>query len=273
MTTSETPKVGERVVEDVIRTIALSTTLGGRTVLDGIDIAIPRGEVCVILGPSGCGKTTLMRHLCGLLPPSRGSVFVEGRDLYELPEAELDALRTQMGLSFQGGALLGNLTVAQNVALPLRENTTLDEQLIDLVVQMKLDMVGMWPAADFYPASLSGGMRKRAAIARAIALDPQVVFLDEPSAGLDPSTAAGLDNLIVKLNRVFGMTVVVITHDLDSAKAIADRAILLMHGNVVAFGDREVVWGHPDDEVQAFLERRVPTERECKPDIHALTEH
>lgn len=271
---AELRKVRERFLppakeggEDIIRALMLTTIYGERMVLGGIDLAIRRGEVFVIMGPSGCGKTTLMRHLCGLVPPTMGSVFVGGYDIYDLSEEGLKALRLCTGLSFQGGALLGSLTVEENVALPLRENTDLPDELIRHIARMKLEQVELLHAADLLPASLSGGMLKRAAIARAIALDPDIVFLDEPSAGLDPVTAAGVDNLIKKLNKVFGITMVVVTHDLDSAKLIADRAVLLSGGFPMVVGDKETVWAHPDPTVQAFLYRRLLDDGGDKNDI------
>ncbi|MEO6596686.1 MAG: ATP-binding cassette domain-containing protein, partial [Planctomycetota bacterium] len=193
-----------RRTEDLVRALALTTVFDERCVLQGIDLAIRRGEVFVIMGPSGCGKTTLLRNLCGLLPPTMGSVSVAGHDVYAASPELLQHLRLRTGLSFQGGALLGSLTVLENVALPLRENTQLSAPVILETARMKLDMVGLLHAADMLPSSLSGGMKKRAAIARAIALDPDIVYFDEPSAGLDPITAAEVDNLIVKLNKVFG---------------------------------------------------------------------
>eukprot|EP00904_Undaria_pinnatifida_P001911 jgi/Undpi1/11720/HiC_scaffold_37.g14015.m1 len=210
------------------------------------------------MGPSGCGKTTMLRNLCGLLPPSMGSVFVNGRDLYLLSPEELREERLRTGLAFQGGALLGSLTVLENVALPLRENTDLPDRVIRQTARLKLDMVGLLPSADLLPANLSGGMKKRAAIARAIALDPDVVYLDEPSAGLDPITAAEVDNLICKLNQVFGITMVVVTHDLPSAWAIADRVVMLHSGKVAAMGTKEEVWAMQDPHLRDFVERRLP---------------
>ena len=261
MTTSIiAPRRSPRTTLDVVRAIAVSTQFGGRTVLDGIDLGIRRGEVLVIMGPSGCGKTTLLRNLCGLLSPDLGSVTVGGHDLYSASSQLLQHLRLRTGLSFQGGALLGSLTVLENVALPLLENTELPKSVVLDTARMKLDMVGLLHAADLLPSSLSGGMRKRAAIARAIALDPDIVYFDEPSAGLDPITAAGIDNVITKLNQVFGITMVVVTHDLPSAYAIADRIVVLLDGKIAALGERDQVWNDPNPRLRDFIERRLPAE-------------
>ncbi|MBX3461726.1 MAG: ATP-binding cassette domain-containing protein [Planctomycetes bacterium] len=262
----------KRRTEDLVRAVALSTVFGDRTVLEGIDLAIRRGEVFVVMGPSGCGKTTLLRHLCGLLPPTLGSVSVAGHDVYAASPELLQHLRLRTGLSFQGGALLGSLSVLDNVALPLRENTGLPEHVIVDTARMKLDMVGLLHAADLLPSSLSGGMRKRAAIARAIALDPDIVYFDEPSAGLDPITAAEVDNLIMKLNKVFGITMVVVTHDLPSAHAIADRIVVLLEGRVAALGERDQVWHHPDPRIRDFIERRLSAEDRRGMDVVAHLE-
>jgi len=248
---------GRRQTDDLLRALALTTVFGDRTVLQGIDLAVRRGEVFVVMGPSGCGKTTLLRHLCGLLPPTMGSVTVDGQDLYSASPAHMQALRQRTGLSFQGGALLGSLTVIENVMLPLRENTDLPERVIEATARMKLEMVGLLHAAQLLPSSLSGGMKKRAAVARAIALDPEIVFFDEPSAGLDPITAAEIDNLICKLNKVFGITMVVVTHDLPSAYAIADRIVVLQGGQVAALGPRDEVWNSADPRIRDFIERRM----------------
>ena len=265
-------RAARRTTDDVVRAIALTTQFGGRTVLDGVDLAIRRGEVMVIMGPSGCGKTTLLRNLCGLLAPELGTVSVCGHDIYAASPELLQHLRLRTGLSFQGGALLGSLTVLENVALPLRENTALCERVIVETARMKLDMVGLLHAADLLPSSLSGGMRKRAAIARAIALDPDIVYFDEPSAGLDPITAAEVDNLIQKLNRVFGITMVVVTHDLASAHAIADRIVVLLDGKVAALGSRDQVWSDPNPRLRDFIERRLRAEEGRGMDVLRLME-
>lgn len=261
-----------RQTQDLVRAIAVGTVFKGREVLKGIDMAVRRGEIFVIMGPSGCGKTTMLRHLCGLLPPSTGSVFVDGFDVYDLPEDELRRLRLQTGLSFQGGALLGSLSVEENVMLPLRENTDLPESVARQVARMKLDMVGLLHAAELSPANLSGGMKKRAAIARAIALDPKVVYFDEPSAGLDPITAAEVDNVIQKLNQVFGITMVVVTHDLPSAHQIADRIAVLIGGEVAMVGTRDEVWNCSDPRIRNFIERRMQEDAEGRADLRKYEE-
>ncbi len=256
---------------DHVRAIAVSSYRGERQVLTGVDLAVRRGKITVLMGPSGCGKTTLLRHLCGLEPPDAGSVFVGGRDLYAMPNDELRLQRLRTGLAFQGGALLGGLSVLDNVALPLRENTALPAALVAETARLKLDMVGMLHAAALLPANLSGGMTKRVAIARALALDPEILYLDEPSAGLDPVTAAEVDNLIAKLNRVFGVTTVVVTHDLASAYAIADRVAMMLDGRITAVGDKETVWNAPEPAIRGFLERRMTDEGGFSLDVPLAT--
>ncbi len=259
---------GGHASSDLVRALALTTQFGERTILDGVDLAIRRGEVFVVMGPSGCGKTPLLRHLCGMLPPTLGSVSVAGHDLYAASPELLHDLRLRTGLSFQGGALLGSLTVLENVALPLRENTDLPPAVVLEIARMKLDMVGLLHAAELLPSSLSGGMKKRAAIA----LDPESVYFDEPSAGLDPITAAEIDNVIVKLNKVFGITMVVVTHDLPSAHAIADRIVVLLDGRVAALGERDRVWNDPNPRIRDFIERRLPAEDSRGMDVIAHLE-
>jgi len=261
-----------RQTDDLLRALALTTKFGSHTVLKGIDVAVRRGEVMVVMGPSGCGKTTLLRHLCGLSKPTVGTVTIDGQDLYSAAPDVLQAIRRRTGLSFQGGALLGSLTVIENVSLPLRENTNLSDRVIQATARMKLDMVGLLSVADLLPSSLSGGMRKRAAIARAIALDPEIVFFDEPSAGLDPITAAEVDNLICKLNKVFGITMVVVTHDLSSAHEIADRIIVLLEGQVAASGSVDEIWNSPAHGIRDFIERRMGENADRGMDVASLME-
>ncbi len=253
--------------KDLLRAVAVTTTFGDRTVLNGIDLAVRKGEIFVILGPSGCGKTTLLRHLSGMLEPTLGSITFEGRNLYLMPECELDRIRQRTGFSFQGGALLTSMSVLDNVILPLLENTDISPEIARQVGRMKLDMVGLLKAAEASPADLSGGMKKRAAIARAVSMDPELVFFDEPSAGLDPVTAAEVDNLILKLNKVFGITMVVVTHDIPSAFTIADRMMILHEGLVLAHGQRDEVRNSEDSTVQDFIHRALPAEEARRGEI------
>jgi phospholipid/cholesterol/gamma-HCH transport system ATP-binding protein len=214
----------------------------------------------VILGGSGCGKSTLLKHLIGLLRPTRGSILVNGKDTTALDEEELDEVRKRMGVLFQGAALLNSMTIFDNVALPIREHTKLEESTIQIMVRMKLDLVGLSGFESFYPSQLSGGMKKRAGLARALALDPELLFFDEPSAGLDPVTAAGLDELILKLRNVFKMTIIVVTHELPSVFTIADYVIMLDAGNVIFSGLLDELKMSDNPRIRMFLERRPEKE-------------
>ncbi len=227
---------------------------GDVTVLDGLSFAVRRGEVLVVLGGSGCGKTTLLRHLIGLRRPARGVVRLFGQDIGRMEEDALDVLRRRFGVAFQAGALFNSLTAGENVALPMREHGVA-AALIPGLVRMKLSLVGLGASADVMPSELSGGMRKRVAFARALALDPELVFFDEPSAGLDPVTAAGLDRLIVSLRDLLDITIVVVTHELESIRAIADRALMLAEGRIAFLGPLAEVEGAADPRVGQFFRR------------------
>ena len=227
-------------------------------IFDRLSFKVERGELFVILGGSGCGKSTLLRLLIGLKSPTAGRILVNGIDIAAAEENAMQEVRTGIGVLFQSGALFGSMTLAENVALPLREYTDLSPAAIDRIVSMKLAMVNLFGHENHYPSELSGGMVKRAGIARAMALDPAILFFDEPSAGLDPITAAELDQLIKDLNRGLGTTVVVVTHELESIMAIADRVIML-DGNkkgVIAEGDPRELKKHSQDPlVQSFFNR------------------
>jgi len=214
----------------------LRVSYDGREILHGINFDVQRGETLVILGGSGSGKSTLLRTLVGLEIPSSGEVWIRGKNFVAISDAERDEIRKKLGMSFQGGALFGSMTVGENVALPLREHTKLEEPTVEIMVRLKLDQVGLSGFEDFLPSQLSGGMKKRAAVARALAMDPEILFFDEPSAGLDPIIAAGIDQLILELKKAFHMTIIVVTHELASAFLIADRMVLINKGDLVASG-------------------------------------
>ena len=226
-----------------------------REVLHGISFDVPAGETFVILGGSGSGKSTLLRTLVGLEHPSGGEIRIRGKNYSSISDAERDEILKHMGMSFQQGALFGSMSVGDNVALPLREHTELDESTIEIVVRLKLDQVGLTGFENYMPAQLSGGMKKRAAIARALAMDPEILFFDEPSAGLDPIIAAGIDELILKLKKAFRMTIVVVTHELASAFLIADRMILINKGVIVANGTTAELRESKHPRVRQFLDR------------------
>ncbi len=225
--------------EPIIKVERLIKRFGEQTVLNGIDLEVYPGETMVIMGGSGCGKSTLLRIMIGSIKPTAGKVMVLGENLAELNERLLDELRKRIGILFQSGALFNSMTVGENVALPLREHTKLHPDVIDLQVTIKLNQVSLLQARDKMPAQISGGMKKRAGLARALAMDPQILFYDEPSAGLDPVTSSQIDELIIKLSKGLGVTSVVVTHEMDSAFRIADRICMLNRGKVLKVGKRE----------------------------------
>jgi len=233
----------------------LRVSYGQREILHGISFDVLPGETLVILGGSGSGKSTLLRTLVGLEKPSAGEILIKGQDLAKASTATLDEIRRKIGMSFQGGALFGSMTVGENVALPLREHTRLEDSTIEIILRLKLEQVGLEGFEYYAPSQLSGGMKKRAALARALAMDPEILFFDEPSAGLDPIIAAGIDELILHLKRAFRMTIIVVTHELASAFLIADRMLLIDRGNVVALGTPEEMRSSRQPRVRQFLDR------------------
>ncbi|ACB33979.1 ABC transporter-related protein [Leptothrix cholodnii SP-6] len=241
----------------LVQVQALALRHGEFTVQRDLDFDVRRGEVFVIAGASGCGKSTLLRHLIGLQPPAAGRVLLDGDDLYVGDDHRLAALRRRFGVMFQAGALWSSMTVGENLMLPMRLHTTLSPAAQRQQAQFKLALVGLDGCFDLEPAALSGGMRKRAAIARSLALDPALLFLDEPSAGLDPVNAARLDELVLKLRDHLGTTVVMVTHEIDSVFAVADRLLYLdeQEKTMTALDAPQTLLDHGPPRVREFLQR------------------
>ena len=251
------------VIEDV------SVGYGERVVLHGVDTTLPGGRISVILGGSGCGKSTLLRNIIGLVPIRTGRIVLGGRDMARMsPDERLD-IRRHMGVLFQDGALLGSMRLGENIALPLREHTELSDSLIEEVVGMKLRLVGLADFIDYFPGELSGGMRKRAGLARAMALDPAVLLCDEPTSGLDPITAADMDQLILELKATFDMTIVVVSHDLASLRTIADHVVVLNQGVMPFEGPLAGLDASNDPFIVQFLKRQPSRESRILGDSRA----
>ena len=249
--TRPSPSVDEPMIS--LRDVRVSYS--GREILHGITFDVQRGETMVILGGSGSGKSTLLRALVGLERPTSGEVWIAGSNFSAISEQARDEIRKKIGMSFQGGALFGSMTVGENVALPLREHTKLEDSTIEIMVRLKLDQVGLSGYEQYMPSQLSGGMKKRAAVARALSMDPEILFFDEPSAGLDPIIAAGIDQLILELKRAFRMTIIVVTHEMASAFLIADRMVLINKGDVVAIGTVTEMRNSSHPRVRQFMDR------------------
>jgi len=241
-------------MDSIIEVRDLVKKFDGRAVLNGVNVGIPRGKITVIMGGSGCGKSTFLRHLIGLHQPTSGDILFEGKNIAKMDRNGMDGVRRSFGMMFQGSALFNSMTVGENVAVPLREHTPLDESTIKIIVKIKLELVGLTGFEHFYPHQISGGMKKRVALARAIALDPKIVFYDEPGAGLDPITASMIDQLILDLSRKLNMTSVVVTHEMKSAFRIADQVIMLHKGKVLEVGSAQQIQNSSNAYVRQFIE-------------------
>ena len=240
--------------DPIIRISHVTKTYGTRTILDAIDLDVVQGETLVIMGGSGSGKSTLLRTMAGSIRPDSGNILVGGTSICAMSDRDLAEYRKRgIGMLFQSGALFNSMNVHDNVALPLRAHTDLAESTIDVIVKIKLELVALREHGDKMPSELSGGMKKRAGLARAMALDPKILFYDEPSAGLDPVTSAEIDELIVDLNKKLGITSVVVTHEMDSARRVADRMVLLDRGKFVASGTSAEMFGSEDPLVKQFM--------------------
>ena len=258
---------GDAAAAPAVEVRGLRVAYGDTVVLHDIDLTVRAGEIMVIMGGSGSGKSTLLNTLLGLLRPTAGEVRLLGQDITRMKERDLARLRQRMGVAFQGGALFSSLSVGENIMLPLREHTRLDEETMRIMARMKMEVVDLGGREGLMPAELSGGMVKRAALARAIIMDPQLLFCDEPSAGLDPVVAKQIDRLILDLRAAFDMSVIVVTHELDSAFDIADRICVLDRGQVRIVDTVENVRQADDQRVQDLLNRRAET-AEVDPDAY-----
>ncbi|MBT3558875.1 MAG: ATP-binding cassette domain-containing protein [Rhodospirillales bacterium] len=242
-------------IKSVIEVRDLVTHYGPRQILNGITMEVREGEIMVIMGGSGSGKSTLLRHLMALEEKTSGTMTILGQNIDELNMREMFDLRKKLGVAFQSGALFSSMTVGENVMLPLFEHTKLDRMTMDIMTRMKLEVVELGEFENLMPAELSGGMIKRAAFARACVMDPKILFCDEPSAGLDPAVASALDDLILRLRDALGMSIVVVTHELDSAFKIADRMTVLDRGDILFIGTPEEIRNSPNERIQKILNR------------------
>lgn len=257
---AEPPSRPSLSTDPVVEVRDLVASYDEQCVLNGIDLTLQRGEILIILGGSGSGKSTLLKCILGIHSPDSGTVRVLGRDIWALSDFDREEIYKNIGIVYQGGALFGSLTVADNVALPLREHTRLAPNIINITTRMKLGLVGLGGFEHRMPSQLSGGQAKRVAFARSIAMDPKILFCDEPSAGLDPRVSRGIDDLILNLNQAFNMAIFVVTHEMESVKVIADRILMLIPragGAKVAFrGTYDEMTRSGDPDVQEFVQRR-----------------
>jgi len=253
-------ETSEKNTDSVITVEDLVMYYGNRQILKNVSMEVRNGEIMVIMGGSGSGKSTLLRQLMVLERPHSGTIKILDQDVGKMPTQELYNLRKKLGVAFQGGALFSSMSVGENIMLPLHEHTELDPATMQIMARMKLEMVNLAGFEDLRPSELSGGMIKRAAVARAIVMDPRILFMDEPSAGLDPVVSSSLDDLILLLRDAMGMTIVVVTHELESTYKIADRVTVLDQGKILFIGTVDELKNHPSKRIQSLLNRRSDDE-------------
>jgi len=247
----------KRKIENVLEVSKLNTWYGDKKILSNINLSVSRNEIMVIMGHSGSGKSTLLRYILGLEKIKEGVIKLLGSELSGLNKDELYILRKRIGVAFQNGALFSSMTVGENIQLPLHENTNLDKNTIQIMSRIKLELMQLSGTESLMPAELSGGMLKRAGLARAVIMDPELLFFDEPSAGLDPITSAHLDNLILQLRDTLNMSIIVVTHEIESAFKIADRIIILDRGEIILEGNKDEIKMSNDPRIINMLERRA----------------
>ena len=247
----------KRKIENVLEVSKLNTWYGDKKILSDINLSVTRNEIMVVMGHSGSGKSTLLRYILGLEKTKEGVIKLLGSELSKLNKDELYKLRQRIGVAFQSGALFSSMTVGENIQLPLYENTNLDKNTIQIMSRIKLELMQLSDAESLMPAELSGGMLKRAGLARAVIMDPELLFFDEPSAGLDPITSAHLDNLILQLRDTLNMSIIVVTHEIESAFKIADRIIILDRGEIILEGNKDEIKMSNDPRIINMLERRA----------------
>ncbi|MFZ0389272.1 MAG: ATP-binding cassette domain-containing protein [Calditrichia bacterium] len=245
--------------QPIIEVDKLTVEYDGREVLKEVSFKMFPEEITVILGKSGCGKTTVLKHIVGLQPVNKGQIRIMGQDIRKVNEEEMEELALKMGVLFQNGALLNSLTVRENVAIPLEQHTGFPEDLVDVIVRKKLQLVGLIQALFQYPSQLSGGMRKRASLARALALDPPLLFADEPSAGLDPVTLNALDHLLLEFKSKLGITILLVTHEIPSVIRLADRMVFLEEGKVLFEGSLEDGQNAGIEQIDDFFKEGMPS--------------
>ncbi len=240
-------------MDSIIEVKNLVKSFGPRRVLDQLNLTVKKGSILVIMGMSGCGKSTFLKHLVGTLRPDSGNILLFNEDITQMNQGELDKIRRKIGILYQSAALFNSMTVGENVAFPLREHASLNDKIIQIMVRIKLELVGLSGFENLMPSQISGGMKKRVGIARALALDPELVFYDEPGAGLDPVTLASIDQMILDLSKKLGITSIVVTHEMTSGFRIADQMVMMHGGKIIESGTPDEIRNSKNPIVQQFI--------------------